>query len=406
MSQRNPSLATARLDAPFIKVEAPSSAPRNVTLERITHSSSPIRSSPPSPPGYQLSAASGSFNGSARSPVSGQSDLARTVEAPYGAHVSTARMLSMESTVTRQMTIKGTTFTIGEPLSNHQFTILDGYTRDVMDDLKTLHTIRKSHDDMTIEINKKDLLLKESDALIEQLRGGESADIHKFKVESTQQLRAQCDKIVALNNRVQDLTTENTNLETKLVSTQLKDREFELENDRLTRELDRLTKELDCFRTSAGRLGLEMKDLTMSMDERVMTTKRMQEHIEQITKEADDRVEDAMKANLEDADQLKALNDVLICMLDCKDQNLRILGDMLTDPSVQCEPTRYPKAVHSPSTANMKDELSKIGASIPKVCSPAKNLTNRHTCLYLSSFLVPSLWRTFIAILPKTDPPP
>ena len=99
--------------------------------------------------------------------------------------------------------IKGTTFTVGEPLSQYQFHVLEGYTRDVMTDLKALQSVRRSHDEMREELQKKDHILAENDALIEQLRQGETADLQKFKEDTSTQLRAQHDKIVQLHSRLQ-----------------------------------------------------------------------------------------------------------------------------------------------------------------------------------------------------------
>ena len=53
-------------------------------------------------------------------------------------------------------------------------------------------------------------------------------------------------------------------------------------------ELERVTKEVECYRTSVGRRELEMKDLNMTMDERVTLNVKLQERLEYVAKEAEE----------------------------------------------------------------------------------------------------------------------
>ena len=106
--------------------------------------------------------------------------------------------------------------------------------QDVTDNMRTLQSLRTTRDEMAAEIAKKDRILADNDAMIESLRTEERGDVLKFKEESTQQLKVQCEKIVDLNNRLQTLMTQNTKLESDLASTQLKERELELANERLS----------------------------------------------------------------------------------------------------------------------------------------------------------------------------
>ena len=167
--------------------------------------------------------------------------------------------------------------------------VLAGYMQDVAESMRTLQTLRLTYADMSAELANKDRILAENDATIEKLRGEERGNVLKFQQESIQQLKAQCDKIVDLNKRIQALMTQNTELESELASTRLRERELALANERLTQELDRVTNEVECYRTSVDRRDLEMKDLSMTMDERVMVNVKLQERLEEVVKEAEER---------------------------------------------------------------------------------------------------------------------
>ena len=78
-----------------------------------------------------------------------------------------------------------------------------------------------------------------------------------------------CRSVLLWCRRLQVLSRHCTEVEAEYAATQLRERELQLENDRLASELARVTKEVECCRTSVGRRDLEMKDLNMTIDERV-----------------------------------------------------------------------------------------------------------------------------------------
>ena len=101
--------------------------------------------------------------------------------------------------------IKDAVFAVGEALSQHQYHVLVGVARDALDEQRALQAVRRSHEEARRELQQKDRLLAESDALIEliqRLRETEREDLQQLREETTQQLQGQCDRIVVLNGCV------------------------------------------------------------------------------------------------------------------------------------------------------------------------------------------------------------
>eukprot|EP00667_Euglena_gracilis_P006111 EG_transcript_6161 len=281
----------------------------------------------------------------------------------------------------RSMTIKDARFVAGEILTQHQFHVLQGYIRDVVDDLKRMQSLQRSYNEMSEELTKKDRLLAENDALIEQLRAQESADIRQFKQDTTTQLRAQVAKVTALTAQLQALTAQNADLDSRLVASQLRERELQLENERLSSEGERLLKELQCFRASAGRLDLEMKDLTVTMDERLTTTVQLQERLEFVARDAEERLQRQALEAQDGAARLRALTDFLKAQLEAKEHRMRTLGLMLTNPSLQLEAAPEMPA-ESPGSfgASLGEELLRLSLLVPRVSEVhgIQNLIRQH----------------------------
>lgn len=93
-----------------------------------------------------------------------------------------------------------------------------------------------------------------------------------------------------------------------------------------------------------------MKDLTVTMDERLTTTVQLQERLEFVARDAEERLQRQALEAQDGAARLRALTDFLKAQLEAKEHRMRTLGLMLTNPSLQLEAApEMPATQASPS---------------------------------------------------------